>query len=455
MVHEKGQSPLEFSPPAGSQLIPDAQVSAVQVQVERPSNTVAKVKLTVEPAEFQQEFQSGLKAAGRNVRMKGFRPGKVPAHVLEKNFGDEVRQRVREFYLQKAYSQAVEEESLKPISHPRVDMEGFDDEKEGFEVTFELALRPEVELPEYKGLEIDSELEPVLDQEIDDAISELKRQQSSPEPVGDDGLAEDGVFLADVAFVQEETTHFEREGLRLSPTTPPPGIEPEAFKEAVLGAKDGDVLELAMTLPDVIEDEAARGQDGTCRVTVKEAYKMVPPEDSAIFAMVEVESEEELKTKVRERLGEAKEQREQNRIESALLSQLIEKTTIDLPDSLLDEQTEARLKQLHDRMAQQGVEHDEIHKMMEEQRPTAREEAAHGLRALMLVEAIGEKEELLVNAEDIQAELATIAERNNTTVEEVREYYSKNNIGQQMTIEILERKVRTFLRENAEVQKPS
>lgn len=427
----------------------------MQVQVERPSNTVAKVTLKVEPSEFQKEYQSGLKAAGRSVRMKGFRPGKVPLKVLEKSFGESVRQQVRERFLNKAYQQAVEEESLKPISHPRVELEGLDDSNEGFDVTFEVPLRPEIELPEYRGLEIESELEPVLDQEVEDAISELRRQQSSPEPVGEAGLGKEGVFLAEVRFLQGETVHLERDGLRLAPSTPPPGVDPEAFEQALLGKRDGDEVELAMTLPDLIEDEAARGQEGICRIVVKEAYDMVPPTDEALFALVEVESEDELRTKVRERLSEAKQQRETNRIESALLERLLQETTIDLPDPLLDEQTEGRLKQLHDRMAQQGVDHDEIHKTMEEQRPTAREEAARGLRALLLVEAIGEKEDLKVKREDIDAELSGIAERNQTTVEEVREYYSRNNLGQQMAIEILERKVRTFLRENAAVKSPS
>ena len=427
----------------------------MQVEVERPSPSVAKVTLKVEPAEFKKEYQSGLKAAGRSVRMKGFRPGKVPLHVLEKSYGQEVKQHVRESFLQKAYQQAVEEESLKPISHPRVELEGLDEDSEGFDIAFEVALRPEIELPDYKGLTVESELEPVLDQEVDDAIDELRRQQSSPEPVGEEGLAEDGVFLGDVHFVEGETNHFEREGLRLSPTTPPPGVEPEAFKDAMVGAKDGDVVEVAMTMPEISENEEARGKEGTCRITVKEAYTMVPPADEALFALVEVENEADLKVKVRERLGEAKEQREQNRIEAALLDQLMEKTDFELPEPLIEDETQGRLKQLHDRMAQQGIDHDEIHKMMEEQKPTAREEATKGLRTFLLVDTLAEKESLHPTAEDINAELESIAERNQSTVEEVRQYYGENNLGQQMAIEILERKVRKFLRENAEIKTPA
>ena len=106
-------------------------------------------------------------------------------------------------------------------------------------------------------------------------------------------------------------------------------------------------------------------------------------------------------------------------------------------------------------MEQSGVEADKIEAEVEQQRPAAREEAEKGLRALLVVEAIGEKESLLVTNDEIEAELASIAERNDAPVEEVREYYMKNNLGQQMAVEVLERKVRTFLRESAKIEEPS
>ena len=181
----------------------------------------------------------------------------------------------------------------------------------------------------------------------------------------------------------------------------------------------------------------------------------MPPADEKLFEMFEVEDLAALKTSVREKIGEAKEQRETSRLESELLNKVIEATEIDLPGPMLDQQTDARLSQLHSQMSEQGVEPDKIHEAVEEQRPTARIEAEKGLKALMIVEAIAEKEELLVNDADLEAEIAQIAERNKATIEEVRKYYVENNMGQQMAIEILERKVRTFLRENAKIKQPS
>ena len=127
---------------------------------------------------------------------------------------------------------------------------------------------------------------------------------------------------------------------------------------------------------------------------------------------------------------------------------------MDLPETILEEQTEQRLEQMKQQLADQGASEEQVAAQAEEQQATARQEAERGLRALLVVESLGDKEELLVTAEDIQTELGAIAARNGVSVEEVRQYYSENNLAQQMTVEILERKVRKFLRESAEVSTP-
>jgi len=138
-----------------------------------------------------------------------------------------------------------------------------------------------------------------------------------------------------------------------------------------------------------------------------------------------------------------------------LLDRLIRKAEFDLPNPLIEDQTEARLAQLHDRLAEQGVPHEKIHEELKEQEATARDEAERSLRALMIIETIGEKEELLVSKEDLDAELSSIAERNQADVAEVRKYYEENNLYKDMAIEILERKVKSFLRESADIREPT
>ena len=430
----------------------------MQLEVDTSTAATAKVAITVPSDEFQKEVQSGLRNASQHVNMKGFRPGKVPLAVLEKKFGDGIRREVKESFVQRGYGQAMEEHGLKPMAHPRLNPAELDLADDGsFVVEFEVPLRPEFDLPDYKGLSITSELEPVMDEQIDTTIGEIREQQSTPEAAGDDGIGEKGFVIANLAFMEGDEQVFDREGMRLNAMSVPPGVDGDAFAEGLKGAKEGDQLTFPMTIPDFVENEEARGKEGTCLLDVQQAMNLTPPSDEDLFNILgdEVNDMDGLRAFVSARLAEGAEEREHNRQEAALLDQVLEQCRFDLPEAMLEQQTQARLAQLAQELASNGTSEEDVQKAQEEQRPGAEAEAAKGMRALLVVEAIGEKEELLVTNPDLETELMSIAARNQTTVEEVKEYYEQNNLGQQLAIEILEKKVRRFLRESADIQSPA
>jgi trigger factor len=429
----------------------------VQVTVEKSGPCQAQVRFTVPSAEFQTAVRRALSEAGRNVRMKGFRPGHVPPQVIERQFGTQIRRDAAEHFVRQAFEQAVKEHSLRVVGFQRLDLEKLP-LLEGTDLSeeFEVSLRPEFELGEYKGLAITSELEPVMDPEIDAAIENVREQQARPDPAGDLGLPNDGVALAKVEWVSAAgEVVLSRDGLRLSPKSPTPGVDPAAFETALAGAKDGETREVAMVFPDEFEREELRGQPGTTRVVVSQAYRLIPPTDAELRQLFGVEDEPALKNVVRQKMEEAKVERENQRVESALLEQLLATHEFELPPRMLEEQTTARLGQVRQQLESQGTPADRLDEQVESQRDSARQAAARGLRALFLVQAIAEAEKLLVTREDMQRELEAIAQRNQAPIEEVNEYYKKNNLFDQMAIEILERKVRAFLRESARVEQPA
>lgn len=430
----------------------------MKLDVDTSAPSVAKISLQVPSDEFQKEVQSGLKAASRNVRMKGFRPGKVPVQLLEKQFGDAVRGEVKERFVQRAYGQAVEENSLRPIAHPRLSPEALELAEDGsFSTEFEVPLKPDFDLPDYRGLELTSELEPVMDEQIETTIDELRKQQSTPSPAGEDGLDEDGFVVANLKFKRGDDVVFDREGLRLNTLSVPPGIDEEAFKSGLLGVKEGETRTFPMTIPEIVEDESARGEEGEAHLEVTSVMKLVPPTDEELIAVLgdEVEDMDGVRTFVRERLEENAQERENHRVETELLDQVLKATELELPAPMVESQAESRLAELRNQLESSGQSEEEVEAALEAEREGARAEAAKGLKALLVVETLGEKEELLVSGDDMDAELAAIAARNNAPLEEVREYYGKNNLGQQLAIEILEKKVRRFLRENADIKAPS
>ncbi|MCA9000721.1 MAG: hypothetical protein KDB61_02275, partial [Planctomycetes bacterium] len=240
----------------------------MEITIDKSGANVAKVQFTVPAADFDKAYKSGLSQARSQSRMKGFRPGKVPMKMVESRHGAEIKDDIMQNFLRQAYAQAVQENELKPISHPRIEKDAANLSEDGsFAMEFEISLRPEIELPEYKGLTIESELEAIQDVDIDGALEEVQRQQSRTEDATE-GVKEDGIILCNVKFLHGEEEVFNREGLRLSPVTAPPGVDGEVYKERMVGSKAGDTVEMEMTLPDTLEDEAKRGQTGVCSIEI-------------------------------------------------------------------------------------------------------------------------------------------------------------------------------------------
>ena len=427
----------------------------MEVSVEKTGPCRAKISMTVGADEFEAKVKSLLVAAGRNIKMKGFRPGKVPPEIVERQHGRAVRQETRQHFLQEAWQRATKEGELNPLAHPRVELpEGDQLAGQDFSLDFEVDLRPEVELGEYKQLSIESKVAAVTDQDVEQAIEHLVQQNSRPEPAGEEGLSADGMALCKVVLLHEGQEVFSREGLRLGPQLPFPGVDPEAFEQALTGATDGAELELPITFPENFEQEQLRGQAGTGKVSVDKAFRIVKPERQQLYELLEVEDEKSLLAKVREKLEESAVAQENARIESTLIGRIIEAHDIDLPETMLAEQVKSRLAQAASELEAQGVAPEQIPAPTPEQEQAARAGAIQATKGYFLIEAIAQKEGLNVTEEELLAELREIAVRNQASLEEVRDYYQEQNLFGQLAMEVVERKVRTFLRESAQISRP-
>ncbi len=432
----------------------------VEVNVDTQTACLAKISFTVPAEEFTSEFEKGLAQARQNTRMKGFRPGKAPRATLVKAYGQSIREEVKQHFLRLAFQRAVAEEGLDPLGNPRVTADdlkrielGPDDD---FRFEFETDLRPSFELEDHAGMEIESELSPVLPEEIEGAIEQFKRRQARPEAAGDDGLPADGMAICQVALVHEDDVVLEREGMRLNAETPLPGVDPEQWKQAITGQIEGAVVELPIELPagEEIAKEAARGQQGTARVTLTQVFKLVQPSVEQLCKLLEVEDEAGFQEKVRTSLEDANREQEHNRIETELLSRVLDRYSFEVPDRMVEEQLQGRLGELRTSLEEQGLEGEAVEAQVEAGRDEARQAAERSVRAFFILEAIAQKEELKVTDEEMRAELMNIARRNEVDPQEVLQFYRENNQLNQLALELAERKVRARLREQATIHDP-
>jgi trigger factor len=428
------------------------------VEVERHDDGTAKVSFTVSAAEFDKAVALGLQNIGRRTRMKGFRQGKVPARMLEKQFGEEVRKEALQHFLNHAYDEAVKKHELRPAAHPRVDLDQLSVERgQPFSYDFRVFLRPEIKLGEYKGLEVEKRAIAVTDEEVEAALADLRRQRSRAEAAGPEGLAADGMAICRLAFFLKgsDAVILERENIRLSPKSAPAGIDPAAFEQGLTGAKEGAVVDIPLVFPEEFPEPEVHGKEGICRVTVGQIFSNVPPTAQELYELLEVEDEASMKVLARQRIAEAKESEEQARIEIALLDQVIEQHDLKIPGEYLEEQVQAKVEETRRNLMSQGLAREAADAQVEEQLEGFRASTEKGLRAVYLLEEIARVEELKVTQEEMLNELKIIATRNSVTLDEVRKYYQENRMLPQLALELLERKVRRFLRESADIREAS
>jgi trigger factor len=410
------------------------------------------VSFTIPAVDFDGEVKRLLQQASTQVRMKGFRPGHVPTAMVEKQHGKEIRHEARQRFLNQAYEKAVNDEKLKPLAHPRVDL-GEPSLLAGipFSCTFELSLRPEFILGEYKAMTAESKPEEVTESKIEEAIENIRQQQGRPEAVGEEGLPENGMALCKVELFFGDESVFVREGLRLGPTTAMPGMDQKEFHDKLIGCKDKSSFELPLTFPEDFEVEAARGKPGRCAVTVDQAFKILMPDRAEVMKMIGQEDEVGFVAFVRERLVEAHLEQDHRRIENDLIERLIDAHQFDLPESMVSDQIRARQEQLRKELAEGGASEARIAEQILGQETAGREAAVRASRGYFIIEAIAQKESIQVSEEELLSEMRTIAQRNRATVEDVSEYYKKNNLVGQLAMELVERRVRRLLRESATI----
>ena len=423
----------------------------MEATLENTDATEVVVTVTVPADEFKTELENGFKQLSQNVKMKGFRPGKVPRSILEKAHGQQLRSECQQHFVQRGLQEIVQEKALRPVGQPHFtkdDLEVADDGS--FTCRVSLMLRPEYTLGDYKGLAVDAPKVEVTDEEVDTALEQFQQSQGRPEPAAD-GLKEDGMALANVEVLHGEETLMSRDGVRLAIGTVPPGLDEEAYKAALLGTTDGTEHVLEMTFPDDFQPEELRGEQGTCKITVSQVFDMTRPTEEELIKMVGAEDMADLKEKVRADIQRQKQAQVDAQVELQLLESLIGSHGMDVPERLVADQIENRKRALFEQLTQQGSSPEDAGKAIEEQGQALRNEALHNTKALFLMEDIAQAEDLGVKNEDVGRKFQEIAQRNQTSVDEVQKYYQENNLLNQLAMEILELKVRAFLRENAEI----
>ena len=395
--------------------------------------------------------KSYIKNKGRFV-IPGFRKGKAPRAIIERYYGEAVfyEDAFNEIFPE-AYSKAIEENNIEPVDQPELDIKQIGG-GQNLIFTASVTVKPEVELGQYKGIEVEKLEYNVTDEDVESAIKAMQERYARWNTVEDAVVKEGDLVTLDFSGTVDgepiEGGSAERYPLEIGSGSFIPG-----FEEQLIGLKPGDEKEINVTFPEDYGNEDLKGKEAVFKVKIHEVKEKELPELDDEFAkdVSEFDTLDEYRTSVRERLENQVKQEAKNLMEAQLIARIADATEIDIPEVMVERQIDNILMDLELSLYYRGMNLqrylEAINTSMEDFRAQYRDQAYTRVKNALILEKIAQVENIEATEEDVDKELEELAKQRQITLEEAREQYADNLDDIKNTIQI--RKTIDFLMDNA------
>lgn len=361
------------------------------------------------------------------ARIPGFRKGKVPATVVRQRFADEIKTDIVESLVPRYFRQEAQKQNLVPVSQPRVtDLHFHNDEPLKFTAEFEIL--PEIKLAVYDDIKADTIDTNVTEEDVEQALKNLRLQHATYNAVEDDRTIADGDFAV-VSFrgiPAENEEGDENKPVEVDEVMVEVGGEntiPE-FTENLRGAKPGDHRKFEVKYADDFSDRRLAGKALTYEVDVKSIKTRSVPEPADEFARElskDFETYEDLRTRLRDNMKAEKEHEAEHQGKDKIVAELVQRNDFPVPDAMVDQQVDMRLERGLRALAAQGMREEDLKRMdFDRLRAGQREGALREVKASLILEQIAEQEKIDVSEEEMEEELAALALQAKQPVEQVR-----------------------------------
>lgn len=383
--------------------------------------------LTVEVSaeQFNEALEQAFKKVVKDVQLPGFRKGRIPRGMFEQRFGVEsLYQDAVDIVLPEAYSNAVAEAGIEPVDQPEIDITQIE-KGQPLHFTAKVTVKPEVKLGDYKGLAAETVEVNVTDEEVE-ADLENQRQSLAELVVKEEGAIENGDtvvidfegFVDGVAF---EGGAAENHTLEIGSGSFIPG-----FEEQLVGKETGEETNVEVTFPEEYHAEDLAGKPATFKVKIHEIKAKELPEMDDEFAKDvddEVETLVELKEKTKKRLEERKQNEADASQRESLINQATENSEVDIPEAMVETELDRMVREFEQRLQQQGMTlemYAQFSGQTEDQlRDQMKDDAKKRVQTNLVLEAIGEAENLEASEEDVQEELQAMADMYNLEIDQL------------------------------------
>ena len=382
----------------------------------------------VKDGEEYSKLRKEVLSKSKNVKVDGFRKGHVPEDVIEKTFADDIRDEILNRVIREEYAEVLKDKSFRPVSELQItDLKL---EKDSLKVNLKVAVFPEFDLPEYKGLNIELEKVEVSDEDVSSQLDKMLSRAKKYEKTireeaknGDIATIDFEGFVDGVAF---EGGKAEGHKLELGSKT-----FIDNFEEQIIGHKVGEEFEVNVKFPEEYHAENLKGKPAVFKTKLHSLEEIVLPELNDDFAKENgADTLEDLKTNVRANLLVEKENQAKNVKLSKIVEKIVDGVNLEVPEILVEQDIDANISQFVQQLQMQGMNLESYLSMtgqtVEKMREDLRANAIKGIKTSFVLSKIGETEDIKVSDEDIENELKNIASMYGMDVEAIKSELEKS-----------------------------
>ncbi|MGO4960848.1 trigger factor [Jeotgalibaca porci] len=404
------------------------------VNWEKTGTNEGVLTFEIPEATMQAEMDTVFKRVRKNITVPGFRKGKVPRHIFNKQYGEaSLFEDALNQALPAAYDAAVKEAGIDPVAQPKIDIKSME-KGQPWVLTADVTVKPEVKLGEYKNLTVEKQDREVTDADVEEALKQRQAKQAELVIKEDAAVEGDTVVIDYEGFVGEEAFEGGKDqnhSLELGSNSFIPG-----FEEQLVGAKAGDAKDVVVTFPEEYHAADLAGKEATFKVVVHEVKgKELPTLDDEFAKDLEeeVETLDELKAKIRKELEDSKNAAADEFVQDAAIRQAVENAeVVDLPYVMVHDEVHRQMDLFLNDMQRQGISPElyyqitgtteqDLHKQMET-------DADVRTKTTLVLEEIIKAENIEVTEDEINEEITTLAGQYNMDVERVRGLVSEDMV---------------------------
>lgn len=421
----------------------------MDVKIEKPEKNVVKMEITVDSQVFDECMNRSFMRNKSKFNIPGFRKGKAPRHLVERYYGEQVLyEDAINFACEDAYNKAVDEHDLEPVDRPEIDIVQIGSGKD-FIFTATVTVKPEVELGQYKGLEVEKETVNVTDEDVAAELNRVAERNAKLISVEDRPVQNGDIvnidFEGSIDGKAFEGGSGKGYNLEIGSHTFIPG-----FEEQLVGFALNEEKDIQVKFPEDYHMKELAGKDATFKVKINEIKVKQLPEINDEFAsdVSEFETLEEYKQDILKKLTERAQEAADRKFEDEVLKKATDNAKCDIPDVMVERRIDEILRQFDFTLRYQGLDLESYMKMLDideaKLRDQYRESALRDVKTQLVVEKIAQTEGIDATPEEFDQEIAKMAEQYQQPVEEMKKHlyeddieYIKNSIIVRKTVAML------------------